>query len=70
MTDFNAEVFNKILAQLPGPHAFWVFGAFILISMGYRLLAEREPGPRRRTVCRRQRLQLGSPLRSQEGNRI
>jgi hypothetical protein len=42
MTDFNAEVFNKILTQMPSPHAFWVFGAFMLISMGYRLLAERE----------------------------
>jgi hypothetical protein len=40
VTDFNAEVFNKILTQLPGPHTFGVFAAFMLISMVYRLLAE------------------------------
>jgi hypothetical protein len=40
VTDFNAEVFNKILTQLPGPHAFWAFGVLMLISMVYRLFAE------------------------------
>lgn len=42
MTNLNTEIFNKIFMYLPGPQALWGLGTFVVISMIYRLLAERE----------------------------
>ncbi|WP_430786913.1 hypothetical protein [Actinoplanes sp. G11-F43] len=42
MNDANGEILNEILAHLPGLPPSWMFGAFMIFSMIFRLLAERQ----------------------------